>query len=257
MTATHAMAPRSHFATRQYSALHGKGVKRMFPHCYYSSLAGLIPRFVSNRAYLGSFGMLSGLKLRYFYVVRGSSPGATRTRHLEELKHVEFVVVQSSYFGVLWSFGETNLSLYPHPPSTNQRAASQLSTWSKSPATSLQEDHLKPRLPDLLATTNRLHATPLTVKFHQTPSPSSDFRDMGLRTVFTVQMPKDILPSNGSPVTPGVAPMTLWPGVRDHNYKATTTIAVLESGGSIHVSSLSHGEVHKCSSGTGPFVMHY
>ncbi|GFY05980.1 uncharacterized protein TNCV_3862841 [Trichonephila clavipes] len=27
-----------------------------FPHCYYPSLACLIPRFVSNRAYLGSFG---------------------------------------------------------------------------------------------------------------------------------------------------------------------------------------------------------
>ncbi|GFV01128.1 putative RNA-directed DNA polymerase from transposon BS [Trichonephila clavipes] len=66
-----------------------------------------------------------------------------------------------------------NLSLYPHPPSTNQRAVSQLSSRLKFPATSRQEDHVKPRLPDLLATTNRLHATPQTVKFHQTPSPSS------------------------------------------------------------------------------------
>ncbi|GFW92078.1 uncharacterized protein TNCV_2153571 [Trichonephila clavipes] len=29
------------------------------PHCYYSSLACPIPRFVSNRAYLGSFGTAS------------------------------------------------------------------------------------------------------------------------------------------------------------------------------------------------------
>ncbi|GFV58894.1 hypothetical protein TNCV_1826021 [Trichonephila clavipes] len=74
-----------------------------------------------------------------------------------------------------------------------RRAASQLSPKSKFP-TSRQEDHLKPRLPDLLATTNSLHATPHTVKLHQTPSPSSDFHNMGLRTVFTVEMPKDKLP---------------------------------------------------------------
>ncbi|GFV92903.1 transposable element Tcb2 transposase [Trichonephila clavipes] len=49
---THAMAPRSHFSTRQCSASHGKGVPRLSPHCYYPSLACPIPRFVSNRAYL-------------------------------------------------------------------------------------------------------------------------------------------------------------------------------------------------------------
>ncbi|GFW45875.1 hypothetical protein TNCV_4495951 [Trichonephila clavipes] len=79
---------------------------------------------------------------------------------------------------------------------TLNRLRSQTSSrWSKFPATSLQEDRLKPRLPDLLVTTNSMHATPQTVKFHQTPSPSSDFHDIGLRTVFTVQMPKDTLPS--------------------------------------------------------------
>ncbi|GFY22803.1 transposable element Tcb1 transposase [Trichonephila clavipes] len=53
------MAPMNHFSTRQCSAPHGKGVTRLSPHCYYPSLACTIPRFVSNRAYLGSFGMAS------------------------------------------------------------------------------------------------------------------------------------------------------------------------------------------------------
>ncbi|GFX37227.1 transposable element Tcb1 transposase [Trichonephila clavipes] len=57
--ATHATAPMSHFSTRQCSASHGKGVTRLSPYCYYPSLACSIPRFVSNRAYLGSFGMAS------------------------------------------------------------------------------------------------------------------------------------------------------------------------------------------------------
>ncbi|GFS90505.1 transposable element Tcb1 transposase [Trichonephila clavipes] len=49
------MAPRSHFSTRQCSALHSKGVTRLSPHGYYLSLACPILRFVSNRAYLESF----------------------------------------------------------------------------------------------------------------------------------------------------------------------------------------------------------
>ncbi|GFX48633.1 transposable element Tcb1 transposase [Trichonephila clavipes] len=47
------------FSTRQCSASHGKGVTRLSPHCFYPSLAFPIPRFVSNRAYLGSFGTAS------------------------------------------------------------------------------------------------------------------------------------------------------------------------------------------------------
>ncbi|GFV63607.1 transposable element Tcb1 transposase [Trichonephila clavipes] len=54
--ATYAMAPRSPFSTRQCSASHSKGVTRLSPHWYYPSLAYTIPTFVSNRAYLGSFG---------------------------------------------------------------------------------------------------------------------------------------------------------------------------------------------------------
>ncbi|GFX01462.1 integrase catalytic domain-containing protein [Trichonephila clavipes] len=52
-------ALRSLFSTRQCSASYGKGVTRLSPHCYYPSLACLIPRFASNRAYLGSFGTAS------------------------------------------------------------------------------------------------------------------------------------------------------------------------------------------------------
>ncbi|GFU62344.1 transposable element Tcb1 transposase [Trichonephila clavipes] len=43
-------------STRQCLASHGKGVTGLSPHCYYPSLAYPIPRFVYNRAYLGSFG---------------------------------------------------------------------------------------------------------------------------------------------------------------------------------------------------------
>ncbi|GFV21022.1 uncharacterized protein TNCV_2280651 [Trichonephila clavipes] len=57
--ATHATAPKSRFSTRQCMALHGKGVTRLYPYCYYTSLACLIPRFVSNRAHLGSFGAVT------------------------------------------------------------------------------------------------------------------------------------------------------------------------------------------------------
>ncbi|GFT39367.1 uncharacterized protein TNCV_2422741 [Trichonephila clavipes] len=35
-------------------------VTRLSPHCYYPSLACPIPKFVSNRAYLGSCGMAVG-----------------------------------------------------------------------------------------------------------------------------------------------------------------------------------------------------
>ncbi|GFT52391.1 transposable element Tcb1 transposase [Trichonephila clavipes] len=34
-------------------------VTRLSPQCYYPSFVCTIPRFVSNRAYLGSFGMAS------------------------------------------------------------------------------------------------------------------------------------------------------------------------------------------------------
>ncbi|GFV21033.1 transposable element Tcb1 transposase [Trichonephila clavipes] len=47
------------FSTGQCSASHDKGIIDCLCNCYYASLACLIPRFVSNRAYLGSFGTAS------------------------------------------------------------------------------------------------------------------------------------------------------------------------------------------------------
>ncbi|GFU95707.1 transposable element Tcb1 transposase [Trichonephila clavipes] len=51
--------PEAIFSTRQCSASHGKGVTRISQHCYYPSLACPIPRFVSNRTYVESFGTVS------------------------------------------------------------------------------------------------------------------------------------------------------------------------------------------------------
>ncbi|GFW13907.1 transposable element Tcb1 transposase [Trichonephila clavipes] len=63
--ATDATAPRSNFSTRQCLASHGKGVTRLSPHCYYPSLAFPIPRFVSIRAYLESFGSWASHETSY------------------------------------------------------------------------------------------------------------------------------------------------------------------------------------------------
>ncbi|GFX98778.1 transposable element Tcb1 transposase [Trichonephila clavipes] len=53
----------SHFSKRQCLASHshGKSVTRLSPPCYYPSLACLIPRFVSNPAYLGLFRTITGV----------------------------------------------------------------------------------------------------------------------------------------------------------------------------------------------------
>ncbi|GFX84701.1 hypothetical protein TNCV_725081 [Trichonephila clavipes] len=73
---------------------------------------------------------------------------------------------------MLYTFWAANLTLYPHSPSTNQRTASQLSLMLKLPSPSLPEENSKPRLSDPHDTTNRLHASPQTVKYQLTPSPS-------------------------------------------------------------------------------------
>ncbi|GFT38754.1 hypothetical protein TNCV_1499291 [Trichonephila clavipes] len=43
------------FFNKQCSASQGKGVTRLSPHCHYPLLTCPNPRFVSNKAYLGSF----------------------------------------------------------------------------------------------------------------------------------------------------------------------------------------------------------
>ncbi|GFT37095.1 transposable element Tcb1 transposase [Trichonephila clavipes] len=64
------MALMSHFPTRQTSASHRKGITRLSLHCYYPSMACPIPRLVSNRSYLGSFGMASWAS-HEFEITRG------------------------------------------------------------------------------------------------------------------------------------------------------------------------------------------
>ncbi|GFV26810.1 transposable element Tcb1 transposase [Trichonephila clavipes] len=44
------------FFLQDNARLTRKGVTRLSPHIYYPSLACEIPKFASNRAYLGSFG---------------------------------------------------------------------------------------------------------------------------------------------------------------------------------------------------------
>ncbi|GFV09987.1 transposable element Tcb1 transposase [Trichonephila clavipes] len=45
--------PGAIFQQKKCLALHSKGVSRLSPHCYYPSFTSPIPRFASNRAYLG------------------------------------------------------------------------------------------------------------------------------------------------------------------------------------------------------------
>ncbi|GFV11076.1 uncharacterized protein TNCV_2718201 [Trichonephila clavipes] len=45
------------FFNKTMLGLTQQGCHKTSPYCYYLSLACSIPRFVSNRAYLGSFGM--------------------------------------------------------------------------------------------------------------------------------------------------------------------------------------------------------
>ncbi|GFU72813.1 transposable element Tcb1 transposase [Trichonephila clavipes] len=94
--ATPATAPRSHFSTRQCSASHGKGVTRLSLHCYYPFLACPIPRFVSNRAHLGSNGMASW-----------ASYEIERTRYLERNVsrcHTERVCLHARSYRIVHSF---------------------------------------------------------------------------------------------------------------------------------------------------------
>ncbi|GFV27612.1 transposable element Tcb1 transposase [Trichonephila clavipes] len=55
--ATHATAPRSRVLDETVlRSQHRKGVTKLSPWCYYPSLTCPTPKFVSNPAYLGSFG---------------------------------------------------------------------------------------------------------------------------------------------------------------------------------------------------------
>ncbi|GFV48220.1 transposable element Tcb1 transposase [Trichonephila clavipes] len=92
----------SHFSTRQCSASHGKGVTRLYPHCYYLSLACLIPRFVSNLAYLGSFGT-EGWASHEFERTRGNVTANMErnvSRHHTELVCLNAPIVSHRAFGL-------------------------------------------------------------------------------------------------------------------------------------------------------------
>ncbi|GFX24004.1 transposable element Tcb1 transposase [Trichonephila clavipes] len=78
--------PRARFSTRQCLASHGKGITKLSWHCYYPSLACPILRFVSNRAYLGSFGAANWAS-KEFKRIRGNvtaSMERNMTRHHTE-----------------------------------------------------------------------------------------------------------------------------------------------------------------------------
>ncbi|GFS73896.1 hypothetical protein TNCV_108101 [Trichonephila clavipes] len=68
------------------------------------------------------------------------------------------------------------------------------------PASSLEENS-KPRLLNLIATTNREHAIPQTEILPHTVSLIKNFPDMVLKTASAVQMPTDKLPKIASPCT--------------------------------------------------------
>ncbi|GFT97950.1 transposable element Tcb1 transposase [Trichonephila clavipes] len=88
------------FSTKQFSASHDKGVTRLSPHCYYPSFACPIPRFVSSRAYLGSFGTVSWASHK-FKRTRGNATANTVrnfSRH-----HIELVCLNARSYHIVHS----------------------------------------------------------------------------------------------------------------------------------------------------------
>ncbi|GFX98889.1 uncharacterized protein TNCV_1504651 [Trichonephila clavipes] len=69
-------------------------------HCYYPSLAFPIPRFVSNRAYLGSFGMASWASLE-FERTRGKVT-ANMERNVSR-HHTELVCLNAQSYRIVHS----------------------------------------------------------------------------------------------------------------------------------------------------------
>ncbi|GFT52786.1 transposable element Tcb1 transposase [Trichonephila clavipes] len=85
---------------RQCSASHGKGVTRLYPHCYSPSLACPIHRFVSNRAYLGSFGTASWA-CHEFERTRGKATANTERNVLRH--HTELVCFNVRSYHIIHS----------------------------------------------------------------------------------------------------------------------------------------------------------
>ncbi|GFW18376.1 uncharacterized protein TNCV_1184041 [Trichonephila clavipes] len=63
------------------------GVTRLSPHCFYPSVTYPIPRFVSNQAYLGSFGMVSWASYKFERTIKMVTANMERnvSRHHTEL----------------------------------------------------------------------------------------------------------------------------------------------------------------------------
>ncbi|GFV69607.1 transposable element Tcb1 transposase [Trichonephila clavipes] len=79
--------PEAIFQQNNARASHGKGVIRLSLHGYYPSLACPIPRIVSHRAYMGSFGTMSWAS-HVFERTRGKVTANTKrnvSRHHTEL----------------------------------------------------------------------------------------------------------------------------------------------------------------------------
>ncbi|GFX62134.1 transposable element Tcb1 transposase [Trichonephila clavipes] len=91
--------PMSHFSTRQCLALHGKGVTRLAPDCYYPSLACPIPRIFSNRRYLGSFGTASWA-IPEFERTRGCKVAANMERNVSR-DHTELVRLNARLYRIV------------------------------------------------------------------------------------------------------------------------------------------------------------
>ncbi|GFX77711.1 transposable element Tcb1 transposase [Trichonephila clavipes] len=75
-------------------------VTRLSPHRYYTSLACLIPRFVSNRAYLGSFGTASWAP-HDFLRTRGKVT-INMERNVSR-RHTEFVCLNARSYHIVHS----------------------------------------------------------------------------------------------------------------------------------------------------------
>ncbi|GFX88121.1 transposable element Tcb1 transposase [Trichonephila clavipes] len=120
----------SHFSTRQCSASHDKGVTR--PSLGFS-LAGTIPRFVSNLAYLGSFGMASWAS-HEFERTRGmvtANMERNVSRHHTELvclSIISYIRARGGATGYTKAFGDGPRNFEPWPSDEELRRRPQLRT---------------------------------------------------------------------------------------------------------------------------------
>ncbi|GFW41424.1 transposable element Tcb1 transposase [Trichonephila clavipes] len=85
---------------QQCSASYGKGFARLSPHCYYPFLTCSIPRFVLNRAYLGSLGTASWAS-HEFERTRGKV--AANMEQNSAVHHTELVCLNALSYRIVYS----------------------------------------------------------------------------------------------------------------------------------------------------------